>query len=265
MNRPSRTKHLALVAFLCLAPAIGHAQQTTATVISNAPIYVRPEVRSPPLRVAAAGTRLNVLKVEGDWAQVEFKDPSFGRRIGWVQLRLLEIRQAALEPMDLSVTETRPTTTSSTAQAAPTQAGSVDSPPAKTQTPGESSAIKAAPVPGRLMDAKSAFVVNDGVWFKLFDKFYAEFAKWNRFRLVQRREEADVMVVLSSTPGELVGGVAVPSGGMLIGGSESKYYMRISDARDGTPLWADMTGEAGLVSNSGKRLVSNLRKRMDGK
>ena len=75
----------------------------------------------------------------------------------------------------------------------------------------------------------------------------------------------DGRIVEDGTPGELVGGIAVPTGGMLIGGSESKYYMRISDARDGTPLWADATGEAGLVSNSGKRLVSNLRKRMDGK
>jgi len=73
------------------------------------------------------------------------------------------------------------------------------------------------------MDAKSAFVVNDGVWSKLFDKFYAELAKWNRFRLVQREEDADITIVLSSTPGELVGGIAVPTGGMLIGGSESKF------------------------------------------
>ena len=58
--------------------------------------------------------------------------------------------------------------------------------------------------------------------------------------------------------------IGVPMGGVLTGGSESKFYMRISDTRDGTPLWTDMTGEAGLVSNSGKRLVSNLRKRMSG-
>jgi hypothetical protein len=122
-----------------------------------------------------------------------------------------------------------------------------------------------APIPDQLMTAKSAFVVNDGVWFKVYDKFYGELVKWNRFRLVQRSEDADITIVLSHTPGTLVGGVAVPSGGVFIGGSESKYYMRITVAKDGTPLWADMTGEAGLVSNSGKRLVSNLQKRMVGR
>jgi hypothetical protein len=114
------------------------------------------------------------------------------------------------------------------------------------------------------MDAKSAVVVNGGVRFKVFDKFYAELAKWNRFRLVQRKEDADITILMSSTSGELFGGIAVPTGGAVIGGSESKFYMRISNARDGMPLWTDVTEEAGLVSNSGKRLVSNLRKRMGG-
>jgi hypothetical protein len=122
-----------------------------------------------------------------------------------------------------------------------------------------------APAPERLMRAKSAFVVNDGVWFKAFDKFYGEFKKWNRFQLVQSKEQADIIVVLSNSAGSLVGGVSIPSGGVFVGGSESKFYMRITDARDGTPLWADMTGETLLVSNSAKKMVSNLQKRMDGK
>jgi hypothetical protein len=254
-------RHVTLVAFLCLTSAVGHAQQTTAPVVSNAPIYVRPEVLPTPLRVAAAGTKLNVLKVEGNWAQVEFKDARFGRRVGWVQLRLLEIRRAGLGPMGLSVPDTQPITTSSRSP----ELSRVNVASATGQPTSEASAITAAPVRGRLMHAKSAFVVNGGVWFKVFDKFYAELAKWDRFRLVQRKEDADITILLSSNPGKLFGGVAAPTGGVLIGGSESKFYVRISDTRDGTPLWADMTGETRSVSNSGKRLVSNLRKGMDEK
>jgi hypothetical protein len=240
VERESRMRQLTLVVLLCFTTAVGHCQQTTALVISNAPIYVRPEILPTPLRVAATGTKLKVLKIEGDWTQVEFHDRSFGARIGWVQLRLVKINQASLETMDLSVTEPgRP---------------AIASPGNERRAP-ESPAIKAAPVPDRLMEARSAFVVNGGVWFKVFDKFYAELAEWNRFRLVQRKEDADITILLSSAPGELFGA----------GGSESKFYMRISDTRDGTPLWADTTREARSVSNSGKRLVANLRKMIDGK
>ena len=92
-----------------------------------------------------------------------------------------------------------------------------------------------APLPKKLLEAKTAFVVN----------------------------------VLSNTPGSLgVGTSTVTSGtttasGVSVVGTESKFYIRINDARDGTPLWSDQVGEAVLVSNSPKKLVSNLRKRFE--
>lgn len=258
-------RHLTLVVLLCFTTAVGLCQQSTALVISNAPIYVRPEILPTPLKVAATGTKLKVLKIQGDWTQVEFHDPSFGPRIGWVQRRLVKINQAGVEPKDLSLTEPGRTATAPPGNERRAPVGLVDSPPATKKTTAESPAVKAAQVPDRLMEAKSAFVVNGGVWFKVFDKFYAELAKWNRFRLVERKEDADITILLSGTSGALFGGMAGPTGRVPGGGSESKFYVRISDTRDGTPLWADTTGEAGSISNSGKRLVANLRKMIDGK
>ncbi len=77
--------------------------QDYAIVRAEAPILLRADPSLTPLRVAAVGTRLLVLKDDGDWLQVEFNDPQFGRRIGWVQRHHLTLSAEALRPMDLSV------------------------------------------------------------------------------------------------------------------------------------------------------------------
>jgi hypothetical protein len=94
----------ACLAALCLlvVPTIALAQQGTATVTKDAPIYVRAEVTTP-LRVAAPGTRLRVLQDSGDWLQVEFGDPQYGRRVGWTQRQFVTLGGEAFTPMDLSV------------------------------------------------------------------------------------------------------------------------------------------------------------------
>lgn len=123
-----------------------------------------------------------------------------------------------------------------------------------------------APLPQKLTSARTAVVFNDGAWIKVYDKFYTVLKKWNRFQLVETKEQADIVIVLSTNPGSLGGGiVSSPSGvGVVIGGSESKFYMRITDAKDGTPLWSDSAGETMLVSNSAKRFIKRLRKRFVG-
>lgn len=78
-----------------------------ATVTANAPIFLQPGAQTP-LRVAKVGTALKVLQEEGEWLEVEFNDPQFGRRVGWVQKKLVRIFRPELEPMDLSVKEVAP-------------------------------------------------------------------------------------------------------------------------------------------------------------
>ena len=78
------------------------ATPVTATVIADAPIFVKVGMATP-LRVASAGTTLRVLSAAGEWTQVQFQDPQFGLRTGWVSSKLIRQDQPALEPMDLSV------------------------------------------------------------------------------------------------------------------------------------------------------------------
>ncbi len=75
-----------------------------AIVIADAPIYVKVGFTTP-MRVAAPGTRLNVIGPQGDWTQVQFNDPQFGLRTGWIATNLIRVERADLQPMDLSVAD----------------------------------------------------------------------------------------------------------------------------------------------------------------
>lgn len=86
-----------------IAAAPAQLPETSATVTIAAPIFLLPDATRQPLRVAAVGTTLNVLKEEGEWAQVEFEDPQFGRRQGWVQTTFIQMSRPDLKPVDLSV------------------------------------------------------------------------------------------------------------------------------------------------------------------
>ncbi|HEY0875963.1 MAG TPA: hypothetical protein VGD94_20980 [Vicinamibacterales bacterium] len=92
-----------VAAILTAVPAFAQAPAPAATATSVAPIYLQPGAQTP-LRVAKAGTLFKVLQEDADWVEVEFNDPQFGRRVGWVEKKLLRIARPELEPMDLSVT-----------------------------------------------------------------------------------------------------------------------------------------------------------------
>jgi hypothetical protein len=101
-----RTPAMTLLTLILLTPLLS-AQTPSAIVTTNAPIFLQPTSQTP-LRVAALGTTLKVLKEDGDWTQVEFQDPQWGPRIGWVQTKLIEISRPELRPMDLSVRQATP-------------------------------------------------------------------------------------------------------------------------------------------------------------
>jgi hypothetical protein len=56
-------------------------------------VYVRPEVLQTPLAVLPAGIRLTVLDDFGEWLRIEFNDRQWGRRVGYVQRRLVTISE----------------------------------------------------------------------------------------------------------------------------------------------------------------------------
>lgn len=86
---------------LMLVPSTAAAQD--AVVKTPAPIFLLPDAGRVPLRTAAAGTRLRVLEENRDWVKVEFHDPQFGPRTGFIEARHIEIIRPELQPMDLSI------------------------------------------------------------------------------------------------------------------------------------------------------------------
>ena len=109
-----------------------------------------------------------------------------------------------------------------------------------------------APLPAKLTAAKTAMLINEDASVKVFDALYDQFKKWNRFRLTENKDEADIVVLLSARQEVLAG--LIPN-----------YYLKISDAKDETPLWSDSCQEGLRVAYPAKKMVSTLRKRMDQK
>lgn len=84
------------------------AQDMRAVVVETAPVYLAPDASRTPLRVAAVNTSLRMLAEEGDWLKVEFQDPQFGRRVGYVHTSKVRVDRPDLQPLDLSVQEAAP-------------------------------------------------------------------------------------------------------------------------------------------------------------
>ncbi len=112
-------------------------------VMADSPIYVQPDSNREPLRVAKEGSVLKRIRTEGTFSYVEFSDPDYPRRYGYIQTRfVLEVTPPRLEPLDLSVPESRQQ---------PAQATRPAPPPAPRAVVGDPSLIQqpppAAPVP----------------------------------------------------------------------------------------------------------------------
>lgn len=85
-----------LVAAFCLQGAVpARAQQPggriTAVTAASAPVFILPDTERTPLRTLPPGTRLRVLREQVDWLRVEFDDPWWGPRVGYVEKKLVEM------------------------------------------------------------------------------------------------------------------------------------------------------------------------------
>jgi hypothetical protein len=99
MTRP--TTYLLFV-FLTYATQ-GFAQsppRPTATVTADAPVFATANASQAPLRVASAGSVLLLIKQEGEWCNIEFQDPQYGRRPGYIETKY--VRLSGTAPVDLS-------------------------------------------------------------------------------------------------------------------------------------------------------------------
>jgi opacity protein-like surface antigen len=76
-------------------------QPRTAAVVSTAgPVYLLPDETRTPLATLAAGTRVVVGQVKGEWVQVTFPDAALGPRTGWMRRNLVTMSAGAPAPED---------------------------------------------------------------------------------------------------------------------------------------------------------------------
>jgi hypothetical protein len=82
-------RHAALIALvILLRVAVPSGQIARATITSEGPVFIRPGAETA-LRILAIGTDLKVMQEDAGWVEVEFTDPQFGRRVGWVETKLI--------------------------------------------------------------------------------------------------------------------------------------------------------------------------------
>jgi hypothetical protein len=80
------------------------ADRDRAIATVATPIMFDATTARPPLRVAAIGTSFVVTHDLGEWLEVQYLDPQFGLRIGYVRKANVKIERAAsARPVDLSV------------------------------------------------------------------------------------------------------------------------------------------------------------------
>ena len=87
-----------------VVPQAAFAQSTprTATITATAPVFGSPNANQTPLRLAKEGSVLLLVTTDAEWTQVEFQDPEFGRRVGYVQTKYVRIDSApsrGIEPV----------------------------------------------------------------------------------------------------------------------------------------------------------------------
>jgi len=112
---------ITFAAMTAFAAPVVNAQRVSsgqATVTVAAPIYLYPDRNRTPLRVADAGTAVVIIKTEGDWYLVEFQDPQYGRRQGYIERRFVEVPPPSANPAPHEAKPSQPTPKSTPAPAA---------------------------------------------------------------------------------------------------------------------------------------------------
>jgi Legionella pneumophila major outer membrane protein precursor len=117
---------------LAIASPVRAQSLDTAVAAVDTPVFIAPDATKTPLRVASAGTSFVVLEDAGEWTKVQFQDPQWGRRVGYVATKNLRVHRAALAPMDLSVKPEAAT------PALPVETAPLATPPPPSPTPAKS-------------------------------------------------------------------------------------------------------------------------------
>lgn len=144
---------------------------------------------------------------------------------------------------------------------------------------GVAHANKQAPLPERILQAKKLFVDNQSKYADVADRFYEEMGKWKRFSIVQNRESADLIVVLTTQESEgmasqnrpyvtnKVGNTDITTGGSRVYSyTYGSTQIAFLDPNSGEKLWSNTMpwgrkgGARGLVRDLRKRVESQEKK-----
>jgi hypothetical protein len=117
-------------------------------------------------------------------------------------------------------------------------------------------------IPDAVVNAKTAFVRNDGADAKDFEKFCDLLKEWGYFEFVQDRAKADIGITLSTKLHYQT--VQLPSTQGGLGGMTTQQvitsYLRILNAQDESEIWSDH-----IDSKNPKGLVKNLKGKLKKK
>lgn len=104
-----------------------HAQPRMATVATDSPVFLKPDRTREPLRVVKAGTILRVIEVTPEWVLVEFNDPQWGVRRGYIEAKAVKLGDAPRTRTDPSDRPSTPVQTEAPVAVARSPSGTADS------------------------------------------------------------------------------------------------------------------------------------------
>ena len=84
------------VAMVVWATTVSFSQTVPGTgmLTADAPAFVLPDATRTPLAILPAGTVVVVIRQEGDWYRVRFRDARFGDRTGYIASRSIQLQPA---------------------------------------------------------------------------------------------------------------------------------------------------------------------------
>ena len=134
---------------------------------------------------------------------------------------------------------------------------------------------KYAPLPDKVVNAKTVFYVNDTGNSRFGDDMYREIRKWNHWQVVTDRAKADLVFVLSQqgSGGVISTGTVTATGNTASGtvitapiNPSPGWYLHLVDSNTGEELWTARHTLGGRLWQSwgsvARSLLSDLQKRM---
>jgi hypothetical protein len=143
------------------------------------------------------------------------------------------------------------------------------------QTHGVAGQDKYAPLPEKVVNAKTVFYINDTTSSRFGDDLYQELRNWNRWQVVTDKKKADLILVLSQRDhieGTIATATATTSGntayatGTSAPIKSSSWHIFLIDPTNGQTVWISSHTLGGRLWQSwgsvARSLLSDIQKRM---